>query len=113
MRDKSDRTITYVFCRDIHLTLTFTSLYKKIRLKESEVWRKVVSNKIIVTLVTQGLPSSFLSCPVASLSSLRVSLRNSTGEERRRQTLCNKRENNFVRKTIPPNFPFAKDQKTT
>ena len=39
--------------------------YKKICLKECEVWRKVFSNKIIVTLVTQGLPSSFLSFPVA------------------------------------------------
>ena len=36
-------------------------------LKENEVWRKVVSNKIIVTLVTQGLPSSLLSRPVALL----------------------------------------------
>ena len=78
------------------ITLTFTSPYKKIPLKESKVWRKVDSNKIIVALVTQGLPSSFLSRPVASLCSLRVSVRNSTGEERRRQTLCNKRENNFV-----------------
>ena len=34
-------------------------------LKENEVWRKVVSNKIIVTLVTQGLLSSFLSRTVA------------------------------------------------
>ena len=57
VHDKSDRTIMYVFCRDIHLTLTFTSLYKKIRLKESEVWRKVVSNKIIVTLVCRLLSS--------------------------------------------------------
>ena len=37
-------------------------LFKKF---ESEVWRKVISNKIIVTLVTQGLLSSFLSRPVA------------------------------------------------
>ena len=29
---------------------------KKICLKEGEVWRKVISNKIIVMLVTQGLP---------------------------------------------------------
>ena len=65
MRDKRDRAITCVFCRDLHLTLTFSGLYKKICLKESEVWRKVISNKIIVTLVTQGLPSSFLSRPVA------------------------------------------------
>ena len=34
----------------------FLIFYKKICLKESEVWRKVFSNKIIVTLVTQGLP---------------------------------------------------------
>ena len=27
------RTITYVFCRDIHLALTFTSVYKKISFK--------------------------------------------------------------------------------
>ena len=41
--------------------------YKKVCLKKDEVWRKVISNKIIVTLVTQGLPSSFLSSPVAQV----------------------------------------------
>ena len=69
MCDKSDRAIllsdTCVLCRDLHLTLKFSGLYKKICLKESEVWRKDISNKIIVTLVTQGLLSSFLSRPVA------------------------------------------------
>ena len=39
-------------------------LEKDLFTEEGEVWRKV-SNKIIVTLVTQGLPSSFLSRPVA------------------------------------------------
>ena len=43
----------------------FLFLYKKIILKDCEVWQKGFSNKIIVTLVTQGLLSSFLSCPVA------------------------------------------------
>ena len=33
-----------------------------------------------------------------------VSLRNRTGEERRRQTLCDKRDNNFVWKNFPPSF---------
>ena len=42
----------------------FLLLYKKIFVKEHEVWQKGFSNKIIVTLVTQGLLSSFLSCPV-------------------------------------------------
>ena len=65
MRDKRARAITCVFCRDLHLKLMFSGLYKKICLKESEVWRRVISNKDIVTLVTQGLPSSFLSRPVA------------------------------------------------
>ena len=65
VHDKCDRAIMSVFCCDLHLTLMFSGLYKKICLKESEVWRKVISNKIIVTLVTQGLPSSFLSRPVA------------------------------------------------
>ena len=40
-------------------------LQKDLFTEEGEVWRKV-SNKIIVTLVTQGLPSSFLSRAVAS-----------------------------------------------
>ena len=39
--------------------------YKKICLKECEVWRKDFSSKIIFTLVTQDLPSSFVTRPVA------------------------------------------------
>ena len=65
MCEKRDMAITFEFCRDLHLTLMFSSLYKKIRLKESQVWRKVISNKIIITLAMQGLSSSFLSRPVA------------------------------------------------
>ena len=45
-----------MFRHDLYLTPMFSGLYKKICLKESEVWRKVISNKIIVTLVTQRLP---------------------------------------------------------
>ena len=45
----------------------FLVLCKKICFKESEVWRNVVSNKIIVTLVAQSLPRSFLSRPVAQV----------------------------------------------
>ena len=60
-----DKAITCILCRDLHLALIFCGLFKTICLKESEVWRKVISNKIIVTFVTQGLPSSFLSRPVA------------------------------------------------
>ena len=44
------RVITCVFCRDLHFTLMFS-----VRLQ----------NKIIVTLVTQRLVSSFLSLSVA------------------------------------------------
>ena len=68
MCDKRDRAITCVVCRDLHLTLmfsVFSALCKHICLKESEVWHKVISNKIVVTLVTQGLPSSFLYRAVA------------------------------------------------
>ena len=42
-----------------------SDLYENACLKENEVWRKVISNKINVTLVTQDLASSFLPCPVA------------------------------------------------
>ena len=55
------RTANYMRVTDV----TSLVFYKKICLKEIEVWRKVISNKIIVTLVTQGLPSSFLPRPVA------------------------------------------------
>ena len=65
MCDKRDKAISYVFCRDLHLTSMFSGLLQKDLFKGSEFWRKVVSNKIIVTLVTQGLPSSSLSRPVA------------------------------------------------
>ena len=43
----------------------FSVFYKKICLKEDEVWGNFFSNKIIVTLVRQGLPSSLLARPVA------------------------------------------------
>ena len=55
-----------MLCCDRHLTLRFYGLLQKDLfrcLKETEVWQKVVSTKIIVTLVTQGLRPSFLSRP--------------------------------------------------
>ena len=64
VRDKRDRAITCMLCRDLHSALMSSGFYKKTCLKESDVWRKVISNKIVVTVVTQGLPSSFLSRPV-------------------------------------------------
>ena len=65
MCDERDIAITCEFCRDLYLTLMFSGLDKKISLMENEVWRNVISNEIIVTLVTQGLPSSVPSRPVA------------------------------------------------
>ena len=55
---ESDRAITYVFCRDLHLTFMFSGLL------QNDLFQ-VFQNKIIVTLVKQGLPSSFISRPVA------------------------------------------------
>ena len=62
--DKRDRAITYMFCCDHHLTLCVLVFYKHTCLKKGEVGPKVCSNKFTVTLVTQGLPSSFLFRPV-------------------------------------------------
>ena len=56
LSDKHDRAITWVFCRDLHFTQMFLVFHEKSWLRKSEVWRKFISNKIIVTLVTQGLP---------------------------------------------------------
>ena len=60
----------------------FSGLYKKICLKESEVWRKVISNKIIVTFVTQGLQS--------------VSLRKFTGGQSLPRSQCYRKESKMV-----------------
>ena len=48
MCDKRDRAITCMFCHDLQLNLCFLVFYKKVCLKEIEVWQKVISNKIIV-----------------------------------------------------------------
>ena len=45
--DKRDRAVTCMFCHDLQLHLCFLVFYKKVCLKESEVWQKVISNKII------------------------------------------------------------------
>ena len=58
--DKRDRAITWDFCGGLPLTLMFLVFYKTICSKKGVVWRYVFSNKIIVTIVTQGLTSSFL-----------------------------------------------------
>ena len=39
--DTRDRAITWEFCRDLHLTLVFSGLLRKICLKQGEVWREV------------------------------------------------------------------------
>ena len=67
--DKRDGAITCVFCREF-TQHGFFALLQKICLKECEVWRKVFSNKIIVTLFTQGLPSSFPFRPLATTTTL-------------------------------------------
>ena len=61
----TNMTDLLLFCGDLHSSLCFLAFYKMTCLKEGEVRRKSFSNKIIVTLVTQSLPSSFFSHPVA------------------------------------------------
>ena len=53
-----------LFCGDPQSSLCFLVFYKMTCLKEGEVQRKSLTNKIIVTLVTQSLSSSFFSHPV-------------------------------------------------
>ena len=56
---KCDGVITRVASLSgIFLTLMFFALLQKDQFMECEVWWKAFSNKIIVTLVTQGLLSS-------------------------------------------------------
>ena len=47
MCDKRDSAITCQFWHDLHSPLTFSGLLQKICLKKSEVWRKVISTKLL------------------------------------------------------------------
>ena len=58
--DKRDRAITCMLCRDLHSALIFSGFYKKICLKESDGWRKVISNKFIVTVEGNKILSSLV-----------------------------------------------------
>ena len=82
VREKRDRAITCMFRHDLHLTSVFSGLCKKICFQKSEVWRKVISNKVIVTLVTQGLPT--------------VPLRKFTGGQSLPRSQCYRRESKMV-----------------
>ena len=62
VRDKRDRAITCVSCRDPHLTLTFSGRCKNICLKESEVWRTDIQTKLLSRLSHKVC--SLLSSPV-------------------------------------------------
>ena len=63
------------------VTVLCMVFWKKTCLKVGEVRRKIFSNKIIYTLVTQGLPSSFLSRTVAHATL--SELNDATGQERK------------------------------
>ena len=39
-----------MLCRDLHLTLMFSGLYKEICLREREVWRKLFQTKLLSRL---------------------------------------------------------------
>ena len=63
--------IVYIMGKKMALSvISALVFYKKISLKEGEVWRKLFLNKIIATLVTQGLPSSLLCRPKGVISLL-------------------------------------------
>ena len=57
--DKRDRGIASVFCRELHLTSLCSGLFQDL-FEERWVWRKFFSNIVILTFVTQGVPSAFL-----------------------------------------------------
>ena len=105
--DKRDRVITCEFCRDLDLTLMSSGLYKKIRLKESEVWRKVILKKLL----------SRLAHKVCRLRSSPVLLRKFTNTSAKRrqlgghqnQQIQNKVTNIWIRKIA---FLYLKNSST-
>ena len=66
VRVKRGRAITRVFFRYLHLIVMFSGLLQKDMLKERlSLVESFFWSIIIVTLVTQCLPSYFLSRPIA------------------------------------------------
>ena len=62
MCEKRDIAITCEFCRELRLTFLFSGLYKKTRLKESEVWRTLFQTKLLAHTVCRLLSSLVLLC---------------------------------------------------
>ena len=75
MCDKRDRAITCQFCHDLHSPLTFSGLLQKDLFKEKGSLAESYFNKIIVTLVTEGLPSSFSAVLLRKLPIISVTKR--------------------------------------
>ena len=48
--EKRYRVITYEFCSDLHSPLIFSGLLQKDLFKKGEVWRKVISTKLLSRL---------------------------------------------------------------
>ena len=67
MCDKHDRAITCVFSRDLYLKLTISGLLKNGVFKGRGKLTESFFQTIFVTFDVQGLPSSFLSLPVAQI----------------------------------------------
>ena len=63
--------------------------------------------KLLAAIWKHRLPPKIsVVCLCLSCYPLLVSLRNRTGEKRRRQTLCDKRDNNFLWNNFSANFTF-------
>ena len=75
--DKCDRAITYVFCRDLHLTLMFSVFFaKKICFKKVKFGKKLFRTKLLYRLshkVCRLLPSPVLLRKFTNIHSLRSS----------------------------------------
>ena len=65
--DKRDRAIAYVFCREFLSSVIYVFWSSTKRSVQRKVnFGEVILNKIIVMLVTQGLPSFCVSSPILS-----------------------------------------------
>ena len=103
-----------MFTYYVHCIMIFLNMYLSTCFMQKKKIFKLfnqLSLKIMVEIALNSPPPRHQCRPLShynrsSWVRIIVNLRNRTGEERRPQTLCDKRDNNFAWNNFSPNFTF-------
>ena len=93
------------YCFVFFFLFSFDSFFLLVATKGWGLTQSTVSFPLHSSFIGYSSFQTFMSSPSVSNRTV-VNLRNRTGEERRRQTLCDKRDNNFVWNNFSLNIAF-------